>query len=585
MLPVHMNLTHFTTRLGLGLLLAIYSQPSICSGDTHTWTGAAITPNWSTPANWENDKVPSPAEAHPVTLVFPLGAARTENVNNLVGLQVDSIVFSGLGYVIKGNALKLGNALTTILASGDGNAMQTPLELTQPGHVITVGTGRSLFLAGPLIGAGGLKKLGRGDLWLSGPDANTYSGETAVLGGALNLSKTGGQLALGGSLTIGDTNGLAFPNVPFDSVVRLNAEQQIPINASVTINPDGQLHLDTHQLVLSSLTMVGNSEIARGQGGQLILLGEFNAPFQGYFANSPQVDCPIALDGGGCVFNIETPYMGFSEVIMGNGGSAKLIKKGPGMMDLKADCSYAGSTTVAEGELSVNNSLLSPSILVKSNAWFGRYGEVGTITCQGGGVLPKISKDPSRKNLHCLGLSLDAHSHFYIAIDDTALGVPSFLNVDGLVNLGGCEFSPTLYTNANFDIFPGAQWLVIDNDGNDPIVGTFAGLPEGAKLYFGGHQWQITYTGGTGNDVALQLLTKQLPLIITSISPNPIVPSFLDVIGVGVPGVDTYQLQSTTNFIDWVVKDPHVFNLNGTLKSGDYVNPTIKGRYFRFMHP
>lgn len=45
--------------------------------------------------------------------------------------------------------------------------------------------------------------------------------------------------------------------------------------------------------------------------------------------------------------------------------------------------------------------------------------------------------------------------------------------------------------------------ILVDNQTNDPVTGTFAGLPEGARLILGGLSAQITYTGGDGDDVAL----------------------------------------------------------------------------------
>ncbi len=44
--------------------------------------------------------------------------------------------------------------------------------------------------------------------------------------------------------------------------------------------------------------------------------------------------------------------------------------------------------------------------------------------------------------------------------------------------------------------------VTINNDGLDPIAGTFDDLPEGATINLNG-PLTITYTGGDGNDVVL----------------------------------------------------------------------------------
>ncbi|MEM9366352.1 MAG: cadherin domain-containing protein [Planctomycetota bacterium] len=46
-------------------------------------------------------------------------------------------------------------------------------------------------------------------------------------------------------------------------------------------------------------------------------------------------------------------------------------------------------------------------------------------------------------------------------------------------------------------------YVIVDNDGTDEISGSFAGLPEGASIEVGDGAFQISYSGGDGNDVAL----------------------------------------------------------------------------------
>jgi hypothetical protein len=48
---------------------------------------------------------------------------------------------------------------------------------------------------------------------------------------------------------------------------------------------------------------------------------------------------------------------------------------------------------------------------------------------------------------------------------------------------------------------------------NDPILGTFNSLPEGATLNVSGCQFKITYLGGTGNDVVLTQLSAPVPTL------------------------------------------------------------------------
>jgi len=68
--------------------------------------------------------------------------------------------------------------------------------------------------------------------------------------------------------------------------------------------------------------------------------------------------------------------------------------------------------------------------------------------------------------------------------------------VGGTVTLGDAILSVTGNP-------PNVPIVLIDNNLNDAVVGTFAGLPEGARLLVGGVELTLSYRGGDGNDVVL----------------------------------------------------------------------------------
>src|SRR5262249_34779024 len=73
------------------------------------------------------------------------------------------------------------------------------------------------------------------------------------------------------------------------------------------------------------------------------------------------------------------------------------------------------------------------------------------------------------------------------------------LDVTGGVNLNGATLNAAL----GFGPAPHDSFLIITNDGSDPVTGTFAGLPQGASVSVGGTTFRIYYDGGDGNDVEL----------------------------------------------------------------------------------
>jgi PKD repeat protein len=81
------------------------------------------------------------------------------------------------------------------------------------------------------------------------------------------------------------------------------------------------------------------------------------------------------------------------------------------------------------------------------------------------------------------------------------------LRVAGPVNLAGSSFILSASTG-----FPaGTTFTIIDNDGADPVISTFAGIPEGATIAKAGQHYIISYVGGDGNDVVLTQVDDRAP--------------------------------------------------------------------------
>ncbi len=73
------------------------------------------------------------------------------------------------------------------------------------------------------------------------------------------------------------------------------------------------------------------------------------------------------------------------------------------------------------------------------------------------------------------------------------------LNVAGSVDLTGLSLS----ISGSYTPTTGESFIIVNNDGTDAVTGTFNGLPEGSIVSVNGVNKRLTYTGGTGNDVAL----------------------------------------------------------------------------------
>jgi len=94
--------------------------------------------------------------------------------------------------------------------------------------------------------------------------------------------------------------------------------------------------------------------------------------------------------------------------------------------------------------------------------------------------------------------SQDASATLEIEIDGA---MADLLIVNGLVSLDGGELNVLLGS-----IQEGGRWIILANDEDDPIEGTFTGLLEGATFYSPDNSLlslRITYAGGDGNDIEL----------------------------------------------------------------------------------
>ncbi|MBN9519739.1 hypothetical protein J0H58_14655, partial [bacterium] len=89
---------------------------------TFTWDGGGTTDNWSDGANWAGNVAPTGSAVTLDDLVFPAGAARLANTNDIAGGVFTSIQFTGSGYTLSGGAgvtLTLGTAAVAGFVTAD----------------------------------------------------------------------------------------------------------------------------------------------------------------------------------------------------------------------------------------------------------------------------------------------------------------------------------------------------------------------------------------------------------------------------------------------------------------------------------
>src|SRR5262249_11898159 len=95
------------------------------------------------------------------------------------------------------------------------------------------------------------------------------------------------------------------------------------------------------------------------------------------------------------------------------------------------------------------------------------------------------------------------------------------LKVLGAVDLGDGITTLDVAPRGNAPAL-GQSFVIIDNDGTDPVTGTFLGVQEGVVFSVGGSLYSLTYHGGSGNnDVVLTYLDTPAMIADVSLAPAP----------------------------------------------------------------
>jgi hypothetical protein len=162
---------------------------------------------------------------------------------------------------------------------------------------------------------------------------------------------------------------------------------------------------------------------------------------------------------------------------------------------------FSGPTTVNQTTLQVQSTLPGPVTVETSGnrtSVLSGTGTVGDVIVNDrlvpGDVISSATSRPGTLKTGNLTLASTAQTTFSIF----GPGSSTALAVTGTVKVGGqLIISPLL----GFQRGPADQFTLIDNDGTDPVVGTFVGVPEGRTVTVGSTLFRITYHGGDGNDV------------------------------------------------------------------------------------
>lgn len=489
----------FTAALLLSLSTLLAIQVPSAFAATVTWDGGGADNNFSTAANWTGDTVPSNGD----DLVFDNSSLASyedgQLTNDLTSASFASITFSGNGstsYGIDGSAFTLTGAITiNVTGTYNSPSISTPLTLTGD-KTISVPTGVYFRLDGNLSGSGNIAKSGTGSLYLGG-DNSSYTGIVSVSAGVFGIGSKGLAGASSGA-TVGD--GASFYIDTCDSnLLEINTLTLTGASADTTsAYPDAKMTVQActggggGADEMYGYPVAGeNIEIT----GNITLGSDITA-----LSYSPVVTVKGTLNGQNNKINLFA------------GSAAKLVIQADTNNSGMPNGEYASPTLVKE----LTDDLPSSSVSATGNTVLVITGKRGEINLQSGATLKgtgtvgavfvsvnsKVAPGLSPGTLNTGAISWTEGGIYEFEIGKDAADQ---IKVTGTVDLGKGTLTPILYNG--YKPAAGKQYIIIENDGTDAVMGTFKDLAEGATFKKDGYVYRVSYVGGTGNDVVLTVVS------------------------------------------------------------------------------
>lgn len=201
-------------------------------------------------------------------------------------------------------------------------------------------------------------------------------------------------------------------------------------------------------------------------------------------------------------------------------GSGSVTKNGTGAGAIIAASSFSGPITLNNGIFVVDANIPNTVVTVNNPtttggglalSGFGGTGTVGATTVTQGVISAGTLTSPTGILNLSNGLTFTANGSYVAKLSGTTPGANGHdqLNVTGSVNLNSARLAPLPW--AGFRPTIGDNYVILRNDGTDPVNGTFLNLPNNS-IFAGplNTAFKISYTGGDGNDISLQRVARAM---------------------------------------------------------------------------
>ena len=302
------------------------------------------------------------------------------------------------------------------------------------------------------------------------------------------------------NLTTGNTVGTLHMATGVTQNVTISADPGATLNISgLGIVGTGILIDNTNAftLTISATLGINNSQAWTNNSGNLFT-----------------VSGRVALGGNAVTVN-GTGDTRISGTVSGTGSVSDLIKDGSGTLTLTGTNTYSGGTVVTGGTLLVNNTAGSGTgtgsvTVTGSGTTLGGTGIIsGPVTIFEGASVAPGNGGNNTGTLQTGTLTLSPTANFRVDINGTTLGTFDQIQV----NTGGVIIlNSNLVVTVGTTLSLGQTFTILNKVPVGAIFGTFAGIPQGGTVTgSNGTVFQVSYTGGTGNDIVLTVVQPAVP--------------------------------------------------------------------------
>jgi autotransporter-associated beta strand protein len=467
--------------------------------------------------------------------VVAAGATLEVNTDNSPTIT-EPITLNGTGIP------NFSSTLITVGNTGTSAIWNAPITLGS-NVAIAAQTGTSLTLAQPIGdgGAGfGVTLNGGGTVTYTGAGANTYTGLTSVASGLLSLNKSGGAHAFAGPLQVGGAGASA------ESL--WNGSNQLPANASVTVNPLGLVNLNNSVDTVGTLDITGGTVNVAGAAASLTLAGNLTATS----STTPALvngAGTLALSAATHTFEVDDGPS-FSDLVVSarvTGATGDLSKTGAGRLELNAVNTYR-TTTIVQGDVEVDPATASVGAVVLSGGSLSGTGSVGALSGPAGAVGSGTVDAGIHGGPAPQFGTLTAHGN--VTLGPTSVLVANLSNgtsgnprpgvdYDVLTTTGNAIISGTVLSgNTGAGVQIGNTFTILQATGTvtgqlvETIGGVQTALGNGSTALIGGLPYQIAY--GAHN------------VVLTRVAPGP---TSIVIVAAANPSVSTQGVAFTATII------------------------------------